>query len=174
MVLGTWSDEVRLLRGDGSGGFAVVDSVVAQIPRGRNTTPALGDLDGDGDLDLLVGESSGTVNHFENVGTTLEPRFELVTETFADIEVGRRSAPLLHDLDGDGLPDLLVGSEEDGVQVYRNVGTRTMSDFVADGRLPVPVEGLATPTIGDLDGDGFDDLVLGGIGGGLVFYRGGR
>lgn len=174
MVLGTWSDELRLLRGDGAGSFTVVDSLVAQIPRGRNTTPALGDLDGDGDLDLLVGESSGTINHFENVGSALEPRFELVTETFADIEVGRRSVPLLRDLDGDGLLDLLVGSEEDGVRVYRNVGTRTVAEFAAQEVLPVPVRGLATPTLGDIDGDGIDDLILGGIGGGLVFYRGGR
>lgn len=176
VVLGTWSDELRLLRNDGTDPLTltVTDSVIAQIPRGRNTTPALGDLDGDGDLDLLVGESSGAINYFENVGTPLRPEFELVTENFADIEVGRRSVPLLHDLDGDGLLDLLVGSEEDGVLVFRNVGTRTAPEFVPDGSLAVPIRGLAAPALGDVDGDGVDDLMLGGIGGGLLFYRGGR
>lgn len=176
VVLGTWSDELRLLQNDGTEPLTltVTDSVIARIPRGRNTTPALGDLDGDGDLDLLVGESSGTINHFENVGTPLRPEFELVTERFADIEVGRRSVPLLHDLDGDGLLDLLVGSEEDGVLVFRNVGTRTAPKFVPDGSLPVPIRGLAAPALGDVDGDGVDDLMLGGIGGGLLYYRGGR
>ena len=176
MVLGTWSDELRFLENTGAAAveFTVRDSVAARIPRGRNTAPTLGDLDGDGDLDLLVGESSGTVNHFENVGTRLRPEFELVTEDFAGIHVGRRSAPVLRDLDGDGLLDLLVGSEERGVHVYRNVGTPTAPEFVPDGTLPIPVTGLTAPTLGDLDRDGTDDLILGGIGGGLLFYRGAR
>ncbi|MEX2465953.1 MAG: FG-GAP-like repeat-containing protein [Gemmatimonadota bacterium] len=175
VILGTWSDELRYLtRDDEEGlGLTVVDSVVARIPRGRNTTPTLGDLDGDGDLDMLVGESSGTLNFFENVGTPLRPEFELVTEDFANVNVGRRSVPLLHDLDGNGLLDLLVGSEGEGVHVYRNVGTRTAPEFVRDGSLEIPIHGLAAPALGDIDGDGVDDLFLGGIGGGLLFYRGG-
>lgn len=176
IMLGTWSDEVRYLSGGDSDPveFELVDSAFVTIPRGRNTTPTLGDLDGDGDLDLLVGEASGTVNYYENVGTRSRPEFELVAEDFADIDVGRRSAPRLHDLDGNGRLDLLVGSEDDGVHVYRNVGTSTEPDFVRDDSLPIPTHGLAVPALGDVTGDGADDLILGGIGGGLLFYRGGR
>jgi hypothetical protein len=173
IILGTWSDELRYLVDDGNGSFTMVDDAFVKIPRGRNTTPTLGDLDGDGDLDLLIGESSGTINHYENVGTPLRPEFVLVTESFADINVGRRSVPLLYDLNGNGLLDLLVGSEGDGVHIYRNVGSRTEPEFVRDGSLPIPVHGLAAPALGDIDGDGVDDLFLGGIGGGLLFYRGG-
>jgi hypothetical protein len=176
LILGTWSDELRYLRAEGNGGLdelELVDSAFVSIPRGRNTTPTLGDLDGDGDLDLLVGESSGTINHFENVGTPLSPEFRLVTENFQSVSVGRRSVPVLRDLDRDGDLDLVVGSEGSGVHVYRNVGSRTVPEFVPEGPLPVPVHGLTTPALGDVDGDGDDDLVLGGIGGGLIFYRGG-
>jgi hypothetical protein len=43
---------------------------------------------------------------------------------------GGNSAPFWHDLDGDGLPDLLVGQFEDGaVRVYRNVGARGAPRF---------------------------------------------
>lgn len=176
IMLGTWSDEVRYLSGESSDPteFELVDSAFVTIPRGRNTTPTLGDLDGDGDLDLLVGEASGTLNYYENVGTRTRPEFELAAEDFADIDVGRRSAPRLHDLDGNGRLDLLVGSEDDGVHVYRNVGTATEAEFVRDGSLPIPVHGLAVPALGDVTGNGMDDLVLGGIGGGLLFYHGGR
>lgn len=177
MILGTWSDELRYLRHDGSSdptAFELVDSVFVKIPRGRNTTPTLGDLDGDGDLDLLIGESSGTVNYYENVGTPLRPEFRLVTEEFASIRVGRRSFPLLVDLDGNGLLDLLVGSENDGVFVYRNVGTRTSPDFVADGTLDAGIHGLSAPALGDLTGNGAYDVLIGAIGGGLFYYQGGR
>ena len=174
VILGTWSDELRYLTREEGDGFTTVDDAFVQIPRGRNTTPALGDLDGDGDLDLLVGESSGTLNHFENVGTPLRPEFVLVTEGFAGINVGRRSMPLLHDLDQDGLLDLWVGSEGEGVHVYRNVGTRTDPVFERDTSVVIPVHGLAAPALGDLDGDGAADLILGGIGGGLRFYQGGE
>jgi hypothetical protein len=43
---------------------------------------------------------------------------------------GGNSAPFWHDLDGDGLADLLVGQFEDGcVRVYRNVGRRGAPRF---------------------------------------------
>jgi hypothetical protein len=43
---------------------------------------------------------------------------------------GGNSAPCVHDLDGDGLPELLVGQFEAGrVRVYRNVGTRGAPRF---------------------------------------------
>ena len=46
-----------------------------------------------------------------------------------DVE-GGNSAPFFHDLDGDGLRDLLVGQFEDGcVRVYKNVGARGAPRF---------------------------------------------
>src|SRR5690606_17439239 len=99
-IVGGWADRLAYYRNEGGASIelTLVDSVIAQLPRGRNATPALGDLDGDGDLDLLVGEASGTVNYFENTGTPLAPEFTHVTEEYAGIDAGRRAVPLLHDL----------------------------------------------------------------------------
>ena len=47
----------------------MVDSALVQLTRGSNATPALADIDGDGDLDLFIGEGSGTINFYRNVGT---------------------------------------------------------------------------------------------------------
>ncbi|HSG49682.1 MAG TPA: FG-GAP-like repeat-containing protein, partial [Longimicrobiales bacterium] len=178
IVLGTWNRDVRWLRNVGTATeprFEVAgDEPLADLPRGSHATPALGDLDGDGDLDLLVGESSGEINFFRNVGTPADPRFELVTEKVGDLDVGRRSAPLLVDLDGDGDLDLLAGSESGGARVYLNRGTASAPDFVEAGSLAVPLPGFSTPILVDLDGDGDLDLVSGGMGGGLVFYRNAR
>ncbi len=174
LLLGTWNQDVLYFRNEGSAlepRFVQDTMLSIRLPRASNSIPVLGDLDGDGDLDVLVGESSGEVNYLRNVGSSRAPRFELVSERFADIDVGRRSAPALVDLDGDGLLDLVVGREEAGVVAFRNVGTRTEPRFESV-ELEVPVPPLATPVFADIDRDGRLDLFSGGLGGGLVFFRG--
>jgi len=178
LLLGSWNDDVRFFRNEGTPSapdfVAVGEEAVAELPRGSHATPGLGDLDGDGDLDLLVGESSGELNQYRNVGEGGELRFELVTEAAWDIDVGRRSVPRLRDLDGDGDLDLIVGREDAGAEVFLNVGSAREPTFESAGTLGASLPHFSTPVLVDLDGDGDDDLVSGGMGGGLVFFRNGR
>jgi hypothetical protein len=133
--------------------------------------PALGDLDADGDLDLVVGESSGWLNYYRNTGNRRRPEFTLVSDEFGGMKVGRRSAPLLLDWDGDGDLDLLVGSELDGLVLFSNVGNRQEPRFER-AKVALPeVPALAAPAAGDFDGDGDQDLVVGNVGGGLVYLE---
>jgi hypothetical protein len=174
LLLGSWSARVGYYRNDGGGAvptFTPVDTAFLTITRGSNTVPALGDLDGDGDLDLLIGEASGALNFYRNDGSAREPRFVLVSDTFEGIDVGRRSAPALADVDGDGDLDLVVGSDADGLLLFRNGGTRTAYRFVRDPTFRLEVPPLATPALGDVDGDGDLDLVVGGVGGGAVYFE---
>ena len=168
LLIGSFGARVAFARNDG-GTFTVTDSTVVTIPRGSNTTPALGDLDGDGDLDLLVGEASGSLNHYRNDGTRSAPVFTLISETFEDIKAGRRSAPLLADVDGDGDLDLLVGTDEGGLVLFRNEGSRTAWRFVRDAGFAPEVPPMSAPAAGDLDGDGRPELLVGNSGGGLVY-----
>ena len=179
MLLGEWRDRMAYYRNDGrrrSGRdkliprWTLVDSAAATLTRGRNTTPTLGDLDGDGDLDLIVGESSGALNYYRNDGGSSAPDFQLVSDEFQDIDVGRRSVPTLVDLDGDGDLDLAVGSEISGLRLFLNEGTRREPVFVETEPFGPEVPAFTTPVFADIDGDGDHDLVTGGNGGGLVVY----
>ncbi len=87
---------------------------------GQNIAPELGDWDGDGDLDLLVGNEAGRIHCFVNTRFTGVPRFIHQTDFLADIDVGIGAVPALGDLDGDGDLDLIVGETGGGLNFYRN------------------------------------------------------
>ena len=170
LLVGTWNEGVFLYRNDGTAAsprFARVEEPLVDLSRGSHASPALGDLDGDGDLDLVAGESSGEVNVWRNDGTSAAPSFSLVTDTLMSIDVGRRSAPALADLNGDGRLDLVVGSESGETRVWW--GTGALDRFDEGGTIALP--GISAPELADLDGDGDLDLIIGEIAGGLRWYE---
>ncbi len=170
LVVGTWNEGLFLYRNEGSAQsprFARVEEPLVDLTRGSHASPALGDLDGDGDLDLVAGESSGELNVWRNDGTATAPSFSLITDTLMAIDVGRRSAPALADLNGDGHPDLVVGSESGETRVLW--GTGALDRFEDAGTIALP--GIAAPAFADIDGDGDLDLLTGEIAGGLRLYE---
>ncbi len=174
MVLGSYRDVLAFYRNSGQAGpgrFVLADSAIATLTRGSYAMPALVDIDGDGDLDLFVGESSGELNWYRNEGTRTEPRFALISEDLDGIKAGRRSAPAFADLDGDGDLDLVIGNDAGPPVVYRNVGTRQHPLFRLDPSLVIPLPPLSAPALGDVDGDGRAELFAGTISGGIVLYR---
>ncbi len=174
LLLGTWRDRLEFWRNTGTRAKPVwtrADTAIVTITRGSNTVPTLGDLDGDGDLDLLIGEASGQLNLYRNVGSSTVPRFELVSDEFQYLDVGRRSTPLLVDLDADGTLELLIGAEDGTLQLWRRVPGAEVA-FLRDERFAVASgDLLAAPAAGDLDGDGRVELLVGGQGGGLRLFQ---
>jgi hypothetical protein len=133
--------------------------------------PALADLDGDCDLDLMVGEASGQLIFYRNTGTRTAPVFVLVRVNFLWIDVGRRASPVLADFDGDGKIDLLIGTEDGTMQLWRNVTTGADLRFERVVEFAVSSDAYAAPAAGDLDGDGDLDLMVGTMSGGLRYLE---
>ena len=174
MLTGTWNKGILHYRNTGGAlapSFELIEDATVNLTRGSNSVPALVDIDADGDLDMFIGESSGELNFYRNAGSATAPLFELVSDNFDDIDVGRRSAPTFADLDGDGDQDMMLGREGKGIALYRNVGTAREPMFQDSGSLDLPLPIYAVPTFFDIDGDGDQDLFSGGLGGGLAYYE---
>jgi hypothetical protein len=173
MLLGSFGDAVARYRvepGPSGPGFVLLDSAFVTITRGSNTIPTLGDLDDDGLLDLVVGEASGALNYYRNTGTPTAPRFELVSDDWLGARVGRRAAPHLVDIDGDGRLDLLVGTDDEGLRLLRNSGTAAAPMLTLDPSFRLEVSPQSAPTTGDLTGDGKLELLIGNRSGGVLYF----
>ena len=174
MLLGTWNDGIALYRNAGSRQspeFVLEQEAYVKLTRGSHAVPSLVDIDADGDLDLFVGETSGTINFYRNSGTASAADFELVSDEYAGIDVGRRSVPRFIDVDADGDFDLIAGSEADGLLLFENAGDKTSPHFSAAAEYLSQVPPISTPAFVDLDGDGRQELLVGGLSGGLFYFE---
>ncbi|MCB0689058.1 MAG: T9SS type A sorting domain-containing protein, partial [Saprospiraceae bacterium] len=96
-------------------------------------SPVAVDIDGDADLDLVIGNKFGKLIFVENIGIENGP-FEMGTVTYPwfDIDVGFSSAPAFTDIDGDGILDMLLGEERGTINYFHNLGSTTDPFFESD------------------------------------------
>lgn len=117
--------------------FEAVDNDFLQLSQFDGTTygfsPSFGDLDHDGDLDVIIGDVLGTLFYGENIsnGSGMIQVNSFVAN-FMDINVGFSATPQLVDANRDGLLDLLVGESNGNINYFENQGTPENAYFDGD------------------------------------------
>ncbi len=92
--------------------------------------PTAYDIDNDGDIDIIVGQSDGSIIFLENTaGQGNLPVFNSPVFNYFNIQVGHFSAPQLFDIDKDGKIDLLIGNRTGKITFYKNTGTSEIPNF---------------------------------------------
>ncbi len=132
-------------------------------------TPAAGDLDGDGQMEIVVATMRGAVHVFGADGATrmgfpvlLDPI--LSTDPAYQIDDGILGAPVLSDLDGDGRLDIIAAGFDGKVYAWTPDGA-LLPGWPIVPRWDAGIEGrehiVSSPAVGDLDGDGLPEVVFG-------------
>jgi hypothetical protein len=106
----------------------------------RSAHPALADVDNDGDVDLVVGDHTGHLQFFKNIGHSLQHNFSQLTPNYHLIDAGGEAHPQFFDLNLDGRMDLVVGDEYGRIQYFENTGASSTPNY------------SSTPSIEDLGG----------------------
>ncbi|NOY51809.1 MAG: T9SS type A sorting domain-containing protein [Chlorobi bacterium] len=92
--------------------------------------PCFGDMDNDGDEDMIIGDEDGKLHYFlNNSNAGEEANFVLSQANFMGIDIGETAVAQIIDINRDGKPDLLVGEMSGTVNYFENIGSQENAFF---------------------------------------------
>jgi len=134
------------------------------VDSGSYSAPAVADWDGDGRMDLILGNFKGGIQVFINDGEPGHPHFD-DEEKELKVKVEGFSTPFVTKNYVNGLFDIVCGSSDGRVYRFINTGTKSNPVFSSPERILVneadfKLPGCTTVIATDWDGDGKEDLVV--------------
>ena len=133
MLSGSFPGEIYFFKRKADGTFAapekLKDKFGSLLNVGRATAVAVGDWDGDGVPDLVIGTIDGSVFKVHNDGTADKPAFGRPEKLPGIVAREGDAGPCLADWDGDGKLDLLLGSGSGEVRFFRNTGNTRQPEW---------------------------------------------
>lgn len=155
------------------------------VDPGGRLKPQIIDLNQDGLMDLVIGETNNTgvggvftaINYFENIGSSTDPMFEsninsapnlsgIVPVNSSDLNV----APYFYPSENGLL--LFAGTSNGKIMVFENYDQETQLFELKDDSLgDINIGEETRPAVYDIDNDGYLELLIGNRRGGLDFYN---
>lgn len=150
---------------------SVTDNAVEPIDKSF-TTMTLGDVNGDGVPDFVVGSLGAAYIYSGDAPTGKDPIATI--KAFPSVFSGTRVA-IAGDVDGDGYSDVIVGAQEEKINgatlagaIYFFSGKKlsgtlsaSKADAIIEGKLQSEEFGGTIVGAGDINGDGLDDIIVG-------------
>lgn len=99
----------------------------------RGFVPAAGDVDNDGDVDVICGNENGSFIWIENMSGGYPSDYEIHIDAFDGLNVDHYSAPDLFDIDDDGDLDLISGCRDGFLYLFENESTGNVPLFELSG-----------------------------------------
>lgn len=180
LFVGDSSGRIHLYRNEGSisdSNFVLITDFFDDIDVGTGAAPTFSDLNNDGAADLLIGSYENGIHfyqhdetstsHFSFVDILRDVSGEIINHGYWGVR------PAFVDIDNDGDKDLFVGSTENALIFYRNVGSSSTYQFTLEDSAYISPPNLIdfiTPVFVDIDNDSDFDLFFGSNHGYVSFY----
>jgi hypothetical protein len=145
---------IYVLNGDATIVSGWPQRIISLTDQGRLPSPSVGDVDGDGFLDLVFIDTDGRLYVFDRHGQLL-PGFPVWYYPEDPPAEGSQSTASLADIDGDGFLEILFGDEAGRLHGYNHDGT-----LAAGFPIQLTGEVRSTPAVWDLDRDGLLEMAV--------------
>jgi hypothetical protein len=136
------------------------------INAGQFASPQLFDLNKDGKLDLLIGQKTGEIMYYKNIGTSTVPSFQLETNILGNVDVSTTTPdgfPYPHFFLHNDTTYLLVGAYDGQIRFYDSIDGSLNGSFHlrTDHFLGLDLGAYSACSIVDIDSDGKLDMFVG-------------